>query len=88
MLQCSWKKLTAVSFTYHDIAQIDVSTLKADLQQSRLSEDSDVAYADLIDAELLRLLGIHAPLMKTKRQGKNDCRWLLRELRTTNLRRR
>jgi len=71
---------------------MDMDGFRRDVMKSTLFEVAETsvdAYADLFDSEMARLLDIHAPLrVKTKRCGKNDCRWSSEEAREAKRHRR
>jgi hypothetical protein len=71
---------------------MDMDGFRRDVMKSTLFEVAETSvdtYADLFDSEMARLLDIHAPLrVKTKRCGKNDCRWLSEEAREAKRHRR
>jgi len=75
-----------VTYTYRPLRRMDMESFRRDLFASSLFlDDENITaddYADLIDAEVTRVLDIHAPLRTIKkRQGKHDCHWLLAEAR-------
>ena len=82
-----------VTYTYRPLRRMDMESFRRDLFASSLFlDDENITadnYADLIDAEVTRVLGIHAPLRTMKkRQGKHDCRWLSAEARAAKRKRR
>ena len=60
------------SFTYRSLRRIDTAAFSLDILQSRLYGEPELdadCYADLFDAEVKRVLDIHAPL----RTGRHRC---------------
>ena len=81
-----------VTYTYRQIRKTDTAAFCRDILCSKLydctTEDADV-FAELFDAEVERVLGIHAPLQtRRRRRGKHDTRQLSDEARKTKLLRR
>ena len=72
---------------------MDMESFRRDLFASSLFlDDENITaddYADLINAEVTRVLDIHAPLRTIKkRQGKHDCHWLSAQARAAKRKRR
>ena len=81
------------SFTYRALRRIDKQAFCQDILQSRLygSPQSDAdEYADLFDAEVTRVLDIHAPLRtgRCRCSGQHDTYFLSDEARQVKRRRR
>jgi len=69
-----------VTYTYRPLRRMDMESFRRDLFASSLFlDDENITaddYADLINAEVTRVLDIHAPLRTMKkRQGKHDDGW-------------
>ena len=82
-----------VTYMYCPLRRMDINSFRCDLRLSSLFlDDANITaddYADLIDAEVTRVLDIHAPLrMMRKRQDKHDCRWLSVEARAAKRKQR
>ena len=91
-LQLASERPRVVSYSYRNVKSINLDKFRDDLSQSKLLQcfddpDAD-SYAKLLNRELRLLMDRHAPIRRTvKRCGKNDCRWLSPEARTTKQRR-
>ena len=77
---------TVVHYQFRDTRNIDMAEFHADIRCSPLyvfdQATSVDKYVELFDCELKRILDIHAPLQsRTRRVGRNDCRWLSDEAR-------
>ena len=89
-----WKPPTAVTYTYRQIKRINTEAFKGDLLASEIFKQgldcfSADLYADLLDAELGRVLERHAPLKtSTRRCGVNTCQSLSEDAREAKKRRR
>jgi len=71
------------TYTYRSLRKIDTRAFSVDILQSRLYGELELdadGYADLFDAEVKRVLDIHAPLRTGRRRcGQHDSRHLLDE---------
>jgi len=68
------------TYTYRSLCKIDTTAFSVDILQSRLYGEPELdadGYADLFDAEVKRVLDIHAPLRTGRhRCGQHDSRHL------------
>ena len=73
------------TYTYRSLSKIDTTAFSVDILQSRLYGELELdadGYADLFDAEVQRVLDIHAPLRTGRRHcGQHDSRHLSDEAR-------
>jgi Reverse transcriptase (RNA-dependent DNA polymerase)/Endonuclease-reverse transcriptase len=81
-----------ITFSYRQLRRMDVTAFCRDIANSRLytcdTEDVD-EYAALFDAELQRVLDVHAPLRtRRRRQGQHDIRQLSDDARKAKQQRR
>ena len=77
---------TVVKYQYRDIRRIDLADFQNDILQSPLYDfdctTSVDDYVELFNDEVQRIVDKHAPLKsRTRRIGRNDCRWLSAEAR-------
>lgn len=77
---------TTSRYCYRDVRRVDLAAFHRDVQQSPLYDfDSDTpvdSYVELFNSEVTRTLDKHAPQKsRTRRVGRNDCRWLSAEAR-------
>ena len=77
---------TTTRYCYRDIRRVDLAAFHSDVLQSPLFDfdyDTPVdSYVELFNSEVARVLDKHAPLKsRTRRVGRNDCRWLSAEAR-------
>jgi len=83
-----------ITYSFRRIQNINTAAFCSDISQSKLFDESvnigADAYAELIDSEVRRILDVHAPMQtRSRRCGRNDCRWLSPEAREAKrLRRR
>jgi len=74
-----------MTYTYRSLRKIDTTAFSVDILQSRLYDELELdadGYADLFDAEVKRVLDIHAPLRTGRRRcGQHDSRHLSDEAR-------
>jgi len=83
-----WHRPTVMHSQFRDLRRIDLTTFHEDVRQSPLylfNSDTPVDYyVDLFNDEINRILEKHAPLKKrTRRLGRNDCRWLSDDARSS-----
>jgi len=80
------------TYTYRSLRKIDTAAFSADFQQSRLYGELELdadGYGDLFDAEVKRVLDIHAPLRTGRRRcGQHDSHHLSDEARQAKQQRR
>jgi len=71
---------TAVKYQFRDLRRVDTAALQRDVYRSPLYDfnraTSTDEYVQLFNSEMRRILDVHAPLKtRTRRAGRNDCRW-------------
>ena len=79
---------TAIRYQFRDLRRIDIAEFQHDVYRSPLYDfncaTSTDEYVQLFDSQMRRILDLHAPLKtRTRRAGRNDCRWLSVEARDT-----